>query len=122
MLALLSFALVILAAPFKSKSRLEAQNAALRHQLIVLRRKPPGRAHVCAEAMGAAQALTGQRLERLTAPKLMKAAFLLLALCDISRRRTNSVANEAKRTFNEERLPNCIYEYAPQRQIVSEPT
>jgi hypothetical protein len=44
MLAILSFALVILAAPFKSKSRLEAENAALRHQLIVLRRKLPGRA------------------------------------------------------------------------------
>jgi transposase InsO family protein len=44
MLALLSFALIILAAPFKSKSRLEAENAALRHQLIVLRRKLPGRA------------------------------------------------------------------------------
>jgi transposase InsO family protein len=44
MLALLSFALITLAAPFKSKSRLEAENAALRHQLIVLRRKLPGRA------------------------------------------------------------------------------
>jgi hypothetical protein len=32
-----------LAAPFKSKGRLEAENAALRHQLIVLRRKMPGR-------------------------------------------------------------------------------
>ena len=32
-----------LAAPFKLKSRLEAENAALRHQLIVLRRKLPGR-------------------------------------------------------------------------------
>jgi hypothetical protein len=31
--------LVILASPFKSKSRLEAENAALRHQLVVLRRK-----------------------------------------------------------------------------------
>src|SRR5213078_807204 len=38
MVALLSFVLAILAAPFKSKSRLEAENAALRHQLIVLRR------------------------------------------------------------------------------------
>src|SRR5665647_378439 len=39
MIALLSFVLAIVAAPFKSKSRLEAENAALRHQLIVLRRK-----------------------------------------------------------------------------------
>jgi transposase InsO family protein len=32
--------------PFKSKSRLEAENAALRHQLIVLRRKVQGRARL----------------------------------------------------------------------------
>ena len=43
MIALLSFVLAIFAAPFKSKSRLEAENAALRHQLIVLRRKMQGR-------------------------------------------------------------------------------
>ena len=43
MIALLCFVLAVLAAPFKSKSRLEAENAALRHQLIVLRRKVPGR-------------------------------------------------------------------------------
>src|ERR1700680_4075968 len=39
MIELLGFVLAILASPFKSKSRLEAENAALRHQLIVLRRK-----------------------------------------------------------------------------------
>jgi hypothetical protein len=39
MIALLCFVLAVLVAPFKSKSRLEAENAALRHQLIVLRRK-----------------------------------------------------------------------------------
>ena len=43
MIALLYFVLAVLAAPFKSKSRLEAENAALRHQLIVLRRKMQGR-------------------------------------------------------------------------------
>src|ERR1035437_4055476 len=43
MIALLCFVLAVLAAPFKSKSRLEAENAALRHQLIVLRRKVHGR-------------------------------------------------------------------------------
>jgi hypothetical protein len=43
MIALLCFVLAILAAPFKSKSRLEAENATLRHQLIVLRRKLRGR-------------------------------------------------------------------------------
>jgi transposase InsO family protein len=39
MIGLLRFVLGILASPFKSKSRLEAENAVLRHQLIVLRRK-----------------------------------------------------------------------------------
>jgi hypothetical protein len=43
MIALMCFVLAGLAAPFKSKSRLEAENAALRHQLIVLRRKVRGR-------------------------------------------------------------------------------
>jgi hypothetical protein len=43
MIALICFVLVVLASPFKSKSRLEAENATLRHQLIVLRRKMPGR-------------------------------------------------------------------------------
>ena len=39
MIALLGFVLAVLAAPFKSKCRLDAENAALRYQLIVLRRK-----------------------------------------------------------------------------------
>ena len=43
MCALLRFILAVLALPFKSKSRLEAENAALRHQLIVLRCKVHGR-------------------------------------------------------------------------------
>jgi len=43
MLALLCFFLAALAAPFKSRRRLEAENAVLRHQLIILRRKVPGR-------------------------------------------------------------------------------
>jgi transposase InsO family protein len=38
MIALLCFVLAILVSPFKSKSRLEAENAALRHQVVVLRR------------------------------------------------------------------------------------
>jgi hypothetical protein len=46
MIALIWFVLAILASPFKSKSRLEAENAVLRHQLIVLRRKVRGRAHL----------------------------------------------------------------------------
>jgi len=43
MIGLLCFVLVVLASPFKSKVRLEAENAVLRHQLIVLRRKLRGR-------------------------------------------------------------------------------
>lgn len=39
MFGLLSLFLALLTAPIKSKSQLEAENAALRHQLIVLRRK-----------------------------------------------------------------------------------
>ena len=38
MVALLCFVLAVLVSPFKSKSRLEAENAALRHQVVVLRR------------------------------------------------------------------------------------
>ena len=45
MLALLGFFLALLSLPFKSKSRLEAENAVLRRQLIVLRRKVCGRVH-----------------------------------------------------------------------------
>ena len=43
MIALLWFFLTLLASPFKSKSRLEAENAALRHQVIVLQRRVRGR-------------------------------------------------------------------------------
>jgi type II secretory pathway pseudopilin PulG len=46
MIALLCFILAFLALPFKSRSRLEAENAALRRQLIVLRRKARGRARL----------------------------------------------------------------------------
>jgi transposase InsO family protein len=43
MIGLFCFALAVLASPFRSKLRLEAENAVLRHQLIVLRRRPRGR-------------------------------------------------------------------------------
>src|SRR6267142_1242504 len=42
MIGLLCFVLAILASPFKSKVRLEAENAVLRHQLIVLKRRLRG--------------------------------------------------------------------------------
>ena len=40
---LLCLFLVLVTAPCKSKSRLEAENAALRHQLVILRRQMRGR-------------------------------------------------------------------------------
>src|SRR6266436_1456902 len=43
MIGLLCFVLAVLASPFRSKLRLEAENAVLRHQLNVLRRRLPGR-------------------------------------------------------------------------------
>src|SRR5476649_147599 len=43
MIGLFSLFLALVASPFNSKSRLEAENAVLRHQLIVLRRKVQGR-------------------------------------------------------------------------------
>jgi hypothetical protein len=43
MIGLLDFAPAVLTAPFKSKLRLEAENAVLRHQLNVLKRRLPGR-------------------------------------------------------------------------------
>src|SRR5881394_1379406 len=46
MIGLLCFVLAVLASPFKSKLRLEAENAVLRHQLIVLKRRLRGRVRV----------------------------------------------------------------------------
>ena len=46
MVGLICFVLAVLASPFKSNIRLEAENAVLRHQLIVLQRKVRGRAHL----------------------------------------------------------------------------
>jgi hypothetical protein len=43
MIGLLCFVLAVLASPFKSKLWLEAENAVLRHQLNVLRRRLHGR-------------------------------------------------------------------------------
>ena len=44
MIGLFCFVLAVLASPFKSKSRLEEENAVLGHQLIVLQRRVGGRA------------------------------------------------------------------------------
>jgi hypothetical protein len=44
MIALIWFGLAVVASPFKSKSRLEAENAVRRHQLIVSQRRVRSRA------------------------------------------------------------------------------
>ena len=46
MLALLCIIVASLALPFKANGRLEAENAALRHQVMVLRRQVRGRVHL----------------------------------------------------------------------------
>ena len=46
MIGLLCFVVAVLASAFQSKIRLEAENATLRHQLVVLRRKAKGRARL----------------------------------------------------------------------------
>src|SRR5262245_46240007 len=46
MIALLCFFVTLVGSPFKSKSRLEAENAVLRRQLVMLRRKLRGRVHL----------------------------------------------------------------------------
>jgi hypothetical protein len=46
MIGLLCFVVAVLASPFRSKIRLEVENAALRHQLVVLRCKLKGRPRV----------------------------------------------------------------------------
>ena len=43
MIGLFYFVLAVLASPFKSRVRVEAENAVLRHQLIVLKRSRRGR-------------------------------------------------------------------------------
>src|ERR1700716_1555151 len=46
MIGLFRFVLAVLGSPFRSKLRLEAENAVLRHQLIVLRGRRHGRGRV----------------------------------------------------------------------------
>jgi hypothetical protein len=59
MIGLLCLFLAFVVAPFKSKSRLEAENAALRHQLIVLQRKMQGRVRLTPWQNGFAERLIG---------------------------------------------------------------
>src|SRR5882672_5506179 len=62
MFGLLCFVMAILASPFKPKMRLEAENAVLRHQLIVLRRRRRGRVRLTNNDRWLLIQLRGQRL------------------------------------------------------------
>ena len=75
--------LAVVASPFKSKLRLEAENAVLRHQLIVLRRTLRGRV----------------RLARVP-PRFHEEAYLLsnFALDTIAVRGRHNVAASMKKT------------------------
>ena len=66
---LLCFVLAVLASPFKSKLRLEAENAVLRHQLIVLRRKLRGRVQFANSDLGYGFRYTQRPLRRDRAEK-----------------------------------------------------
>jgi hypothetical protein len=62
MIALICFVLTVLASPFKSNIWLEAENAVLRHQLIVLRPKLKGRlASRTMTAGSSSSSITGSR-------------------------------------------------------------
>jgi hypothetical protein len=80
MIGPLCFVLAVLASPFKSKLRLEAENAVLRHQLKVVRCRLPGRVRltnhdrwffnrrrhrplraILPDPLGSAAAIAGQR-------------------------------------------------------------
>src|SRR5262245_55203276 len=52
MIALLCFCLALLTSPFKSKSRLEAENAAVRHQVIVPQRRVRARVQLRLSCVG----------------------------------------------------------------------
>jgi len=65
MIGLLCFVLAVLASPFKSKMRLEAENAVLRHQLIVLRRKLRGRVQLANSDRGVLSGAPTPGIDRL---------------------------------------------------------
>jgi hypothetical protein len=81
MIGLLCFFLAVLASPFKSKLRLEAENAVLRHQLNVLRRKL-----ACHELRPARSALPRKRVRSLAQPRLAIRVdeFPLLKIPDVT--------------------------------------
>ena len=95
MFALFCFFLSVLAAPFKSKSRLEAENAVLRHQLIVLRLKVPGRVR-----------LTNN--DRWFLMRIVLAVVCLMSCADIAMAQNQSENPTAASERNGRALPVCI--------------
>src|ERR1700720_876366 len=71
MIGLLCFVLAVLASPFKSKLRLEAENAVLRHQLIVLRRRLHGRVRLSRTMIAGSLSsyIAGFRFSRSSGPR-----------------------------------------------------
>jgi hypothetical protein len=65
MIALFSFLLALFVSPFKSKSRLAAENAVIRQQLIILRRKARDRVQLTNGDRLSFTQLEGSRLSRL---------------------------------------------------------
>ena len=74
--------LALFVSPFKSKGRLEAENAALRHQLIKLRRKVHGRVRLTDGDVGCGSSIASlrraARLRRMSAmPSLLPVVVVL---------------------------------------------
>src|SRR5437773_10804063 len=88
MIALLCFFLTLFASPFKSKSRLEAENAALRHQVIVLQRRVSGRV----------QLTNGDRLFLVMLyrwfPSVLKAITIIPGFMSANDRSNGQIGNE----------------------------
>jgi hypothetical protein len=115
MIALLCFFLTLFAPPIKTKSRLEAENAALRHQLIVLRRRVRGRVQLTNgdRLFGEQLSVQGFRFPR---KRSLKRSFLILRL----RIRMKFMSSLSASTKREKPAPIgewCFYDQRRSRQI-----
>jgi hypothetical protein len=115
MIALLCFFLTLFAPPIKTKSRLEAENAALRHQLIVLRRRVRGRVQLTNGDRLFGEQLSVQRF-RFPRKRSLKRSFLILPL----RIRMKFMSSLSASTKREKPAPIgewCFYDQRRSRQI-----
>ena len=107
MIGLLCFVMAVLASPFKSKSRLEAENAVLRHQLVILRRKMQGRAHLTKMIAG-------------FYPDVSMAPVNLKGCCDHTPREACSWASRGlSHLLAVEIARICTESYVPMRAIIT---